>query len=398
MLVWAREQAGYSLEQAAGRLKQPLEKLASWEEGKARPSLRQAEHLAAVYHRPFTGFYLKEPPITVPLASEYRRLPGVTPGKETPGLRLALRELRRRQAIALELMEENEDEVPRFTLTACAGEPPEAVGARLRERLGVSLDTQRAWRDSCQAWRVWRDHAEALGLLVFQVPGVPLPEMRGIALFRDPLPVIGINSHDHIASRPFTLLHEVAHLMLQHGGDERVAAEETGPPARVAELERFADAVAAATLMPATALLAEPLIRGHGASQEWTADDVVRLARTYRVSPVAMLTRILTLKLTSWDFYRRWRAEWERQWENRPKHEATGGPSRVETLLSRVGPSFAALILDSLERDLISPLAAADAFNLKFHHFGALKRELCAPQRGVLHAICEATEDRVQTC
>jgi Zn-dependent peptidase ImmA (M78 family)/DNA-binding XRE family transcriptional regulator len=376
MLVWAREQAGYSPEQVASKLKQPLQKLAAWERGETKPTLRQAEHLAAIYRRPFTLFYLKTPPVTVPLASEYRRLPGVTPGKESPELRVALRDLRRRRDIALELMEENEETLPRFTLAARLGEAPESVGARLRDALGVTLEIQRKWRDAYAAWRVWRDQAEALGLLVFQVPGVPLAEMRGVGLFLDPLSVVGVNSHEHVASRSFTLLHEIAHLMLQQAGDERSAAEEAFSSQRVGDLERFADAVAAAALMPRDALLSERLIREHGPSPNWATDDIVTLARRYRVSPVAMLTRILTLRLTSWDVYRQWRAAWEQQWETRPKGESSGGPSRVETILSRVGPSFAALILDSLERDQISPLAAAEALDLKLHHFADLKREL----------------------
>jgi cytoskeletal protein RodZ len=35
LLVWAREQAGYSLEQAAQRIKLPVKKLKSWETGEA---------------------------------------------------------------------------------------------------------------------------------------------------------------------------------------------------------------------------------------------------------------------------------------------------------------------------------------------------------------------------
>jgi Zn-dependent peptidase ImmA (M78 family)/DNA-binding XRE family transcriptional regulator len=376
LLVWAREEAGYATpETAAEKVGVPAEKLRAWESGEERPTLRQAEKLAAVYHRPMPVFYLPAPPESVAPAAEYRRLPGVKSGAESPALRLALRELRRRREVALELFEENEDMPADFALSARQSEAADAVGQRLRDALRVTAAEQKGWRNEYEAWRTWRDRAEDLGLLVFQVSGVDWREMRGVALFREPLPVVGVNSKEHPLSRAFTLLHEITHLMLVNGGDEKPAAEENRTEADWRKLERFAEAVAAAALMPGDALLAEPEVRRHR-GPEWHTDDVRTLAGRYHVSPVALLTRLVNLRQTTWEFYHAWREEWEQRWFNRPKKPSTGGPSRVETILSRVGPTYAALVLDSLERDLISPLAAADALDLKPQFFSDLKQEL----------------------
>ena len=383
LLVWAREEAGYATpEAAAGKVGVSAEKLKAWEsgDGGARPTLRQAEKLAAVYHRPMPVFYLPTPPDSVAPAAEYRRLPGVKAGQETPALRLALRELRRRREVALELFEENEDMPSVFALSARQNELADAVGQRLRDALRITPSQQKGWRNEYEAWRTWRDRAEDLGLLVFQVSGVEWLEMRGVALFRDPLPVVGINSKEHPLSRAFTLLHEIAHLMLANSGDEKPAAEESRTDAAWRALERFADAVAAAALLPGDALLAEPEVRVHRGT-EWQTDEIRILAGRYHVSPVALLTRLVNLRQTTWEHYHAWREDWEKRWLNRPKKPSTGGPSRVETILSRVGPTYAALVLDSLERDLISPLAAADALDLKPQHFANLKLELTPTRR-----------------
>lgn len=381
VLVWAREEAGYAMpEAAAEKIGVPAEKLRAWESGEERPTLRQAEKLAAVYHRPMSAFYLPEPPESVAPAAEYRRLPGVKPGRESPELRLALRELRRRREVALELFEENEDAPPAFALSARQREGADEAGRRLREALRVTAAEQKGWRNEYEAWRTWRDRAEDLGLLVFQVAGVDWREMRGVALFREPLPVVGVNSKEHPLSRAFTLLHETAHLMLANGGDERPAAEENRTEAGWRELERFADAVAAAALMPGDALLAEPEVRRHRGA-EWRTDEIRALAGRYHVGSLALMTRLVNLRQTTWEFYHEWRTDWEQRWFNRPKKPSTGGPSRVETILSRVGPTYAALVLDSLERDLISPLAAADALDLKPQFFADLKQELQPPFR-----------------
>src|SRR5262245_5704827 len=250
LLVWARERAGYALEQAAEKFRlgkksteEKLEKLRLWESGEERPTLRQAQDLAKLYKRPFTIFFLPEPPQDPPVQSEYRRLRGVKPGKESPELRFALRDLRRRRDFAIELFEENEEQPPRFELSAHVNENPEIVGKRLRDATGISLETQLGWKGEYPAWRAWRDAVEGLGTLVFQIPGVDYEEVRGVCLFIHPLPVIGINSKEAAFARPYTLLHEVTHLMLNRVGDERPAPQEQRSPEELDKLELFADAV-----------------------------------------------------------------------------------------------------------------------------------------------------------
>lgn len=91
LLVWAREQSGYAPDSIADRLKVKLERLLAWERGDRAPTVRQVEKLAKIYQRPFGLFFLPQPPAIPPMAAEYRRLPGVEPGAESPELRIALR-------------------------------------------------------------------------------------------------------------------------------------------------------------------------------------------------------------------------------------------------------------------------------------------------------------------
>jgi Zn-dependent peptidase ImmA (M78 family)/transcriptional regulator with XRE-family HTH domain len=383
LLVWAREQAGYDLEGAAQKFRlgkksfeDRLETLRKWESGQERPSLKQAQDLAKLYKRPFTIFFLPQRPQDPPIQSEYRRLRGVKAGKESPELRFALRSLHRRREFALELLEENEEEPPRFELSAHLSEDPEIVGQRLRDATGITLRTQLGWKGEYPAWRGWRDAMERLGTLVFQIPGLELEEVRGVSLFLQPLPVVGVNSKESPYARPYTLLHEIAHLMLHQAGDEQTADREQRSEVEWEKMERFADAVAAAVLLPREALLGDPLVMEQGTNSRWQTETLQALARRFSVTPLAVMTRLVNLKLTTWDFYRAWLTEWKRQWANRPQKKQQGGPSRVETILSRVGPTFAALVLDSLERDLISPMSAADYLDLKIYHFENLKHEL----------------------
>ena len=52
VLAWARFESGYDLEEAAAKLRISAQRLAAWETGEEQPTLRQAERLAALFHRP----------------------------------------------------------------------------------------------------------------------------------------------------------------------------------------------------------------------------------------------------------------------------------------------------------------------------------------------------------
>jgi transcriptional regulator with XRE-family HTH domain len=140
LLVWAREEAGYSLEAAAERTGFPVEKLHAWETDAAKPTLRQAQALAKAYHRPFGVFFLPQPPSLPPLAAEYRRLPGVQPGVESPELRLAIRIMSQRREIALQLSEELGIPVTEFATSLRLTERPTEAGSRLRGFTHVPSD------------------------------------------------------------------------------------------------------------------------------------------------------------------------------------------------------------------------------------------------------------------
>lgn len=383
LLRWARIESGLEPETIAKWLKiNDASKLEAWEAGKAKPTLRQAEQLANIYKRPLGIFFLPQPPAGSPLATEYRRLPGVKPGQESPELRLALRRLQRCRAIALDLLEENGEPVRSFDLRARSSEPPEVVALRLRHALKVTVEEQKAFGSEYAAWRTWRDRTEGLGTLVFQISGVPLEQACGVTILSDPLPVIGINSKEAPDSRPFTLFHELVHLMLKKAGEERAAADDRHSESEWQQIERFADAISAATLLPAEAILEEPLVQAHGSDPAWPTEKITRLARKYRVTPLALMTRLVHLGQTNWAYYHEWRRQWEKLWRNRPKKLSKGGPSRAETILSRVGPRFASLVLRSLDESIITGPMASDYLDLKPSHFKRLRDELTSRHPG----------------
>src|SRR5687768_5927638 len=112
VLEWARKESGYAIERVAERLQVKPERVAAWERGERPPTLRQVQELARFFHRPLNVLFLPSPPQLTPLAAEYRRLPGVTPGQVSPQLRLAVRQMVNRREAVLSLIEELGERVP----------------------------------------------------------------------------------------------------------------------------------------------------------------------------------------------------------------------------------------------------------------------------------------------
>lgn len=381
VLAWARKESGWPLEEVARKLDVGVERIAAWESGDRKPTVRQAQNLATFLHRPLSVFFLPQPPELPPLAAEYRRLPGVTPGAESPALRLALRQMINRRQAALDLLGELGDAVPEFGGVAHLSESPATVGERLRGLLDVGIDTQMAWSSEWQAWRAWRAAVEAIGVLVFQFTKVELEEVRGLSLLDAPLPVVGINGKERVPeAKSFTLLHEAVHLMLAAGHEELPAIQERRSGAQWLDIERFAESAASHALLP------EAVLREHATAMEdhaghWTIQEVRRLARRFWLTPLAMATRLRESGFMTWNRYNAWRQEWTAYVATLPQRGG-GFASPAEKAFSRTGRLFVQLVLEAMSANRITSVDAARYLDLKFQHFDQLRDLVHGPATG----------------
>ena len=62
ILVWARETAGMSLEEASKKLSKNIDHLVELENGNRNPTRNILSKMSAKYRRPLLTFYLEEPP------------------------------------------------------------------------------------------------------------------------------------------------------------------------------------------------------------------------------------------------------------------------------------------------------------------------------------------------
>jgi len=372
LLVWARERAGLDLTKAAEKGGVAESILRTWEQGVERPTMSQLRDLGAAYKRPIAVFFLPEPPKDFDPQREFRRLPGLRPQDESMELRLALRLALFQREAAKELHSRLGESVSVFREKAHPNEDPEVVGTRIRKLLGISWQHQIGWAGAYAALNAWRSAVERLGILVFQTGDVELEEMRGTSVAHGPMPVILLNNADAPHGRIFTLIHELVHIMLTHGGHETGTMEGKRAPEEQM-LERVSNRFAAATLMPKHELL----IEADRCHDVYAGDEgaLKKLATRIKVSPEAILRRLLSLHKVSSGIYRRMRKTWQtKPWYSAPQGD--GGPSIEVRRLSALGRTFVSLVLEGYSRKAVSSSEVSDYLGLQLKYLDRIQKQL----------------------
>jgi len=381
LLVWARQSAGFPLEEAARKAQLQPQKLEAWERGEGSPTIPQLRKLARVYKRPLAVFYLAQAPGDFQAMRDFRRLPGEVAGNESPALLLEIRKARYRRELARELFVALAEEPPTLRLRARLAEDPEQVAERTRKALGLTHEVQTAWKTPYQAFNAWREAVERLGVLVFQAGDIDVGEMRGFCLSATELPTLVVNRKDHPHGRLFTLLHELAHLMLRQEGLCDLAEEDRRPPEEQ-RVEVFCNRVAAAVLMPRRELLREEIVMAPATAHVWAQGELTYLARRYRVSREAMLRRLVTLGKASLDDYRE--ARWELQEKISSRTEpSTGAPPPDRMVVSGAGPTFVRLVLEGFYQEKITASDVSDYLEVRLKWMPKIERAVFGHSRGV---------------
>ena len=384
VLVWARSSAGYEVEEAAAKLKVTSERLAAWERGDDQPSIPQLRSLAGLYKRPLAVFYLPEPPLYFQPMHDFRRLPEFGSRRYSPGLMLEMRTAQQRRILALELLDEVGDKPTPFQLTATGKVDPEQAGLTIRQALGITDEMQRRWKDTLTAFRHWRSSIEAQGVLVFEATRFESDEASGFAYWADALPFIVINHKDEYPRRIFSLLHELAHLMLHQSGVSESDIESPRAPAD-AKIEMFCNQVAAAALMPRDAFLAETLIAQQPAgARDWPDEVIDILATRYSVSREAIVRRLLRFGRTSEAFYGRKRAQYATEYQARRAREReeakakdAGIPRNMpRETIAAYGRPFVRAVLQNYYQERITLSDVSGYLGVKVRHIPAIEQQI----------------------
>ena len=390
LLKWARDSAGFSIEQAAEALSISIDTLTTWEDVRslAVPSVSQLRRLAERYKRPLAVFYLPNVPRTFMPIKDFRRPHDAKEKPFSPALTHEIRTAQQRRELTLDLLSDLDYTPRKFTFSLHLEDELEVAGERVRTHILESRKARRPGRTTKaerDVFNGWRRSIEGLDVLVFQTTQVSTEEASGFAVGATTLPVIVVNQKDSLVRRTFSLLHEFVHLTLAASGVSNLDQIGSGNASKV---EIFCSAVAAAALMPAISFLADPVVTNHGANRRWDDEEISAISARYGVSREATLRRLLTLRRTTVDFYQEKRSEYEKQRrEFRESERLKRAQSKVKIVIPRnmpqetlslFGRRFVEAVLDNYSSDRLTLSEVSGYLGLKTKHIPKLQRKVDA--------------------
>ncbi|WP_269503109.1 XRE family transcriptional regulator [Burkholderia sp. IMCC1007] len=372
VLRWARETVGLSIDDVATMLRTSSSEVAGWETGTGAPTYAQLEKLAyQVFKRPLAVFFLPSPPEEKVPQREFRTLP------ETDMRSLArdtYLQIRQAHAFQLSLKEvfngrNPADDLIWKSVTLSLSEPVSTQAETVRLLLGITLDEQTSWRNDDLALKQWRKAIEDVGVFVFKSP-FKQREISGFCLMDDAFPIIYLNNSTTKTRQIFSLLHELAHLLLSMNGLSKLDSGYIDAlPQAEREIERFCNAIAAEVLIPRAAF--DRLVAGCPIDVESAPDELfAELAGYFGVSREAVLRRLLDQGRVSQTFYKRKATIWSAQ-----QREAKGG-SYYANQGAYLSDRFAREVVGRHYRHQITLDQAADFLGIKPKSFAGFEEHV----------------------
>jgi len=345
IIKWARENAGWNIEEIASKL-----------------TYRQLELLSKYFKRPLSVFFLPKPPYEEPIASSFRVLPK-SENLYSKEFRLALRKSRYYQSVARELMNAMGYDVSSPINKYSLSDSPKTAAQKERENAGISIEKQLKWENAYEAFNNWRKIEE--NILIFQFK-FPLKDARGFCLMGSP-PIIVINSSDNILARIFTLFHEYAHVLL---GISEIYTEEIITDRKI---EEWCDSFAAEFLIPSNVVKEDPDFQILIQLKENVLEILEELSRKYKVSKKAILVRLKTLNLISHKQYKAFIQAIEEKPTEEKKFFFLSPEKRC---IQEKGEKFISTVLEGKEKGIITTHEAIEYLSIKLKYIDKIQKLL----------------------
>lgn len=337
-LRWAIRRASLSEENAIMQF--PM--LGEWLENLKKPTLNQLKNFAEKFHVPFAYLFLDNPPAEKIPFPMFRGEAGNQDHFDVNVYDTVMNILSRQEWLE-EYIDENDIETCRFIGSIGLDTPINEAVRRIRTILDLDSRWAFSLSSSDAAVSTLCQRLEEAGVfMVFNgVVGnnthrkLQVNECRGFSLANEKAPFIFVNSADSKSAQLFTIIHEMAHLMLGvsagHAGSEVLNHDAT---------EKYCDSVAAEFLVPATEL-----------QTIWT-NDPKAASRRFKASELAVARRAHDIGIMSDTDYRDFWLTYSQR--NLIAKNTKSGGNFYLTSVKRVGLKFGIFVRNAVNNRQLS--------------------------------------------
>ena len=372
MIKWAREDAGFELEDLPNSLKD-AEK---WENGEKTPTWADLRKLAKKYKRPSFFYFLSEPPKKEKNLIEFRADGKIV--EYSPNLRLEIRKAKFRRNAFLHIYGDMGVKIPEFNKYVMFTSNFHELATHIRNYLNVNIDTQKSWLikdngnksyDHNNFLNHWKEICFDLGILVFELENVSEAEVSGCSIYYDFCPIILLNGKNTPNRRIFTLMHELAHLTQ---GTSAICDVD-----KYNRKEIFCNKVASEVLIPHDTIDKSELFYKNGNLNLSNASNI------YGVSKQTMVYKLNSLNIISDDLKEEYISQLEEKNRiDKIKKEETNTGKEYFPMFIPVkkkkfeGEPYTILVLQAFENNIITAPKAVKYLDVPIDKFERISNEI----------------------
>ena len=343
LITWAREREGLSIEKAAKKLGIKSARLERWEDGTETPNFNQKRRIASKFYVPLSCLFMKEPPVEKLPIVDFRTI-NSEDAKPSPRLLEVIYDAQRKQNWLSEIRRDEQVD-PIIT---------EGGKDRPVEYINKLLDIENLRRTAKNYEDFLRELITQLddkGFIVIRNSRVgfnnsrPLSEreFRGFALHDPYAPLVFINGKDATAGQIFTLVHELAHLVLGESGLDARFDHNT---------EQNCNQIAAEVLLPSDRII----------DLDCTSFDAIkRTAKSFRISTFVVLIKAKQLGKIDQELFDLYWQRSKAESNNRRARGSSGGNFYTNVKFVAGGESFLKTVR---QYTLVGQMLYRDAYQL----------------------------------
>ncbi len=360
ILIWAREQSGFSLDDIAKYFKKEPQFIQDWEDGASSPSFPQLEKLANKYKRPTALFFFPKAPQENPISQSFRTLPEQEASYIQPSLRYIIRKAK---VMQMNLFELNNGVNPAKKILLhsidVSNKSIDDVANELRLLIGINLEKQKTYKKPEVAFKAWRNALEKYGIFVFK-DAFKDEGFSGFCLYDNIFPIIYINNSLPPSRQVFTLFHELAHLLFGIDGIEMLSSNQDYLN-KLSEtdkrIEVFCNAFSGKFLVPDEAFK-------HYLNSQINDTTLANIANKFAVSREVILRKFLDNQKITANFYAQQVKEWKNSFNEQKNNKKLGGNSDY-TKRVYLGETYMETAFSQYYNNNISTQQLADYLDIK---------------------------------
>ncbi len=376
-LRWAREDLGLSLEQAAEKTKFSPQEIIDWENGVCGMTLTQAKKFAEKYKVSLPFIYLKKTPDKHKIKDivDFRSYDGRQDFSDR--LHLAIKKSHARQLWMRQILIDEGKTKLDWLGSFSQNSNVQHIAKACKKWLGISQDEISCLPDDKEALNYWVTKIEAKGVSVannhtHNAYKVDRKEYSGLVLYDEYAPLILLNPKDSPARRIFTLLHELAHLLVKPESslsliDFRADEDEYDA------VEVRCNAIAS------NILIEDTVIKQGWHNQLSIKDNITALTIQLKVSYSAIAVAVKKHNLIDelqlgklLDFYKQ-------QYQQNVDIPTSGRTIPDKQVLDFCGKLLTTKVLDAYERGTIDALEVNDVLGMKLKYLNDLSERINFP-------------------